>query len=75
MKIQLFSGSVAAMFSEQNLTGNLFRILLTILYSFPEVNLVLKLQFLLCLYLDSINEIVSPSPVSKGVFTLIKICP
>ena len=49
--------------------------ILTILCSFPEVNLVFKLRFFLCLYLESINEIVSPSPVSKRVFTFIKICP
>ena len=33
---------------------------LQFLYSFPKVNLAFKLWFLLCLYLESINEIVSP---------------
>ena len=42
--------------------------ILTILCSFPEVNLVFKLRFLLCLYLESINEIVSPSSLETRVY-------
>ena len=41
-------------------TKNMFYFHLQFLYSFPEVNLVFKLWFLLCSYLESINDIVSP---------------
>ena len=50
----------------------MFYFYLQLLYSFPEVNLVFKLRFFLCSYLETINEVVSPP---KRVFTFIKICP
>ena len=50
----------------------MFYFYLQLLYSFPEVNLVFKLRFFLCSYLETINEVVSPP---KRVFTFIKIWP
>lgn len=46
---------------ELNQAENVFWFYLQSLYFFPEVNLVFKLRFLLCSYLESINKVVSPA--------------